>query len=771
MRKVLVGESNYSEFAVLNDYLSGKGFEVHWVKTGPDAVTAAEQLEPVLVILDALIPGLTGLKVCQKVKKSPGGEAIKTILLSKVYRQFKEQYESRRTMGVDAYSEKPVNVADLDKVINRLIGDLETPLPRPAPEAGQQPEAGRRKMGTHGHLGDTPFPRLLFYLYKYQRTGALRVMHEQISKVIYFRDGEPVFVTSNLSNESLGRFMVQRGIITDEQYNNSLQRMLESGRQQGAVLMEMGVITSHELFQALQGQIREKILRIFAWDEGEYEFRPGSFTLDDSVQLEIPTLKLILDGAKRFYTLTRLERYFNEYKNQRLRRLKKSPLASGEMNLAPHEAKFFKLVDGKRSVGKIVAHSNLSLSETFQLLYYLLLAEVIRFVGDPGFAKRGVKEQAAFLADRKRRTDELRDLKDDKGMVLDDRRRRYRLAVSRAYDLLGAVNHYELLQIAADATSDQIRGAYHTLAKQYRPFDLYQDAEPQLRDMSDKVFNALTEAYETLFDPERRSAYNGKIWGRPIPEPDLAAPPAAAVAEPERTEAEAERVAAEVVDKTAVEEDDLGLGDLFQEAEAEEAKPAAAVSEDVGFADFIAEEERVVEDDIDTPDIEWDVGEDLAGGAETDAQQELVDFGGDDETMRKVSEAGKVTESMASLVRSELAFQSGEDALHRQAYDEAIAHFTEARDLNPNEAEYFAYLGWATFLGAPDENNARLSGRDLIEQALSINPVLDSGYTFLGMIHLREGDRDAARRSFEQALHYNPDNARAKQELAKLENV
>ncbi len=770
MTKVLVGEGNFAEFAVLSDYLTGKGYEVHWVKSGPDAVAAVDQIQPDLMILDALIPELTGLKVCQKVKKSPGGENIRTILLSKVYRQFKEQYESRQTLGVDAYSEKPVNVAELDTVINRLVGDLETP-PSVNEVAGEavaetKPEEGKRTLGTKGALSDTPFPRLLYYLCKYKRTGALRVAHEQISKIIYLHDGALVFVTSNLSNESLGRFMVQRGVITDEQYNTSLQRMLQTSKQQGNVLLEMDAVTPHQLFESLQGQIREKVLRVFAWDDGEYEFRPGAFKIDESVQFSIPPLKLILDGVKRFYTLTRLERYFNEYKNQRLRRLKKSLVAKGEMTLTPHEAKFFKLIDGKRTVGKIVAHSHLSLSETFQMLYFLLLTEVIRFVGDPGFATRGIKEQEAFLADRRRRQSELRDLKDDKSMVLDDRRRRFRLAVSRAYDLLGTHNFYEQLRIPADADSEHIRAAYHTLARELRPFDLYQDAEPQLKDMSDHVFKSLTESYETLLDAERRQAYNKRLWDTAEPAEPKVKPEPAMEAALQFDDQPAPDKTAGVVEGSAT--DDMEIGDVFS-VEAVVAETAA--EETPGFADFVNEADRVVNDDVDMPDIEWDVGEDLAAGAESDATQTLDDFGTDSAIDQRVAEAGEVTENMANLVKSELSFQTGEDALHNQDYETAKRYFIEAVELNSTEAEYHAYLGWVTFLAAPHDPAALQEGRDLIEQAISINPVLDSGYTFLGMLNLQEGNRNGARRNFEQALQYNPENSRARKELAKLESM
>jgi len=805
--KVLVGEPSYSEFEVLNDFLTARGFAVQWVQTGGDAVAAFQQAAPDLMILDALLPGLTGLKVCQTVRKLPGGEQVKTVLLSKVYRQFKAQYESRRTMGVDAYAEKPVNVGEMDKLLSELLAAAAaTPVAEPAPApsaaagstraapapaaataAPEAPESGetRRKMGAAGALSATPFPRLLFYLFKYRRTGALRVAHEQVSKVLYLREGNLEFVTSNLSNESLGRYLVQRGAITDEQYNSSLQKMVVSGRQQGDILLEMGVLSPHQLFEGLQGQAREKILRVFAWDEGAYEFRSGAFTFAEGLQMKIPTLPLVLEGVRRFYTLSRLERYFNEYKNQRLRRINNSLLDRGVLSLAPRDAKLFKLVDGRMTLGKIVANSHLGLSETFQLLYFLLLTEVVRFVGDPGFGRRGLREHEEYAEGRRQRRDELRSIKDDRVGFGEDNLRVFRRAVARAHENLDQKNYYELLNLTRSATADAVRQAYHRLAKAYRPFELHRQADVDLQAKSDRLFAAISRAYEALIDPETRRAYDddlvrfpGKPPAPPAPETERVVRVEAPPRRPEpRREApsvppslRADRAVAREPEPPAEQTSAIfHLDDLVPP----EPAPAPAAPEPeftfVDEADFAPAGERVVTEDLDAPDIEWAPEADLAAEAANDTAQELVDFTVDEEEEKSVEEAGRVTASMADLIKSELAFQQGEDALHRKDFDAAQKHFSEAMRLNPREAEYSAYLGFAIFLAHPDDAASVAQGRDLIEKAVIINPTQDTAYTFLGLVQMHDGQREQARRSFERALQYNPENGRARQELRKLE--
>lgn len=729
MKTVLVGESNYAEFEVLNDFLTDRGFSVHWVKSGPDAVKAFEETQPDLMIMDALIPGLTGIKVCQRVKKMSGGDNVKTILLSKVYRQFKQQYESRTKVGVDAYSEKPVNINELEIAIQDLLKT--EPTAEPALELSMKPEKGdeavdeaRKTLGISGSLMNTPFPKLLFFLHKFKRTGALRVVHEHISKVIYLREGDPVFVTSNLSNESLGRFMVQRGVISVEQYNSSLEQMLEGGQQQGNVLLQMNVITPHQLYESLVAQVTEKIMRIFAWEEGEYEFRPGVFDIDESRQLKIPTMSMIFSGIKRFYTLARLERYFNEYKNQSLVRVVGSMLDKGDITFKPNEAKFVKLIDGDRTVGKIIARSNLSLSETFQVLYFLLLTEVIRFVGDPGFSGRGDQEQASFVAHRKERRDFLRRLAEDGQNVKYDKENKFRRAVTRLFEILEKLNHYEVLNLTRNATVDQVKHAYYQLTRIYHTYDLYNEADDVLKAKSDAIFRELTFAYEVLVDPLRKKEYDRDLM--------------------EQEEHERRAMAVE--------------------------KEAWAKEEAFDFEDdgVYAAEDDMAEETIDSPDIEWDAEAELAAEGNGDTSKVLEEFESrtSDES---VKEASEVTISMANAVRSELLFQQGEDAMNHKDFSEAIEKFAAALELNPIEAEYFAYLGWATFRENPEVEEKVNQARDLMEKAISINPSLDIAYTFLGLLEVYEGQRERARQHFEKALQYNPENMRAQSELKKLE--
>ncbi|MCC6159043.1 MAG: response regulator [Deltaproteobacteria bacterium] len=778
-KRVLVGESNYAEFEVLSDLLTAKGLKVTWLKNGRDVVAQYDQIRPHLMILDALLPGMTGLKVTQAIKNGATGNDVRVILMSSVYKQFKQQYEQRTKYGVDAYTDKPVNVSEIERLIDELLGEMsgeealeqsvmdvfaepaepaptlaragaDTPreiVPPPAVREQVRPadETSRRGF-VEGSLAETPFPKLLFTLFKYKRTGALRVDREKVSKVIYFRDGMPVFVTSNQSNDSLGRYLVARHFINVAQYNASLEKMIDSGKGHGEVLLGMGAITPHDLYRGLQEHVFDKVLSVFSWDYGQYRFRPGRFDLDQNIAVQIEPLRLIYQGVRRFYPLTRLEGFFNDYKNRRLLAKADGHAHAAAAGLLPSEVKFTTLINGKRSVGQIVARSNLSLTETFQVLYVLILVEAIRFRGDPEFGTRTAETQKAFEKDRRDRRTEMREE--------DTRRRKYATEVERAHAALDRQTHYERFGLRKDATTDAVKAAYFRLSQRYRDHRSYGAADEATRRMADELFDALTEAYEVLLTPDRRREYDASITRSVF---DARTPSA-------RTEAPA----AEDLEAmfTTITDDEFrkpATSDEFEAflAEAPETKPPTGV-EDRAAKEGPAAAAASFDEDLES--ALWEIDAELSKPS-ADDEREVNIFEGDD----GVAESEAVTFDMGNLLKAELAFQEGEDALRDGDFAEAARAFAEALRVAPNEAEYHASFGWATFWAAPHDDVAVATARESLDRAVGMNPGLDMAIYYQGMIARHARDAVRAKSLFERALQLNPDNEAAAKALREVE--
>ena len=119
-RLVLIVDDEESMRKVLERRVRAWGFEVKSVRDGEEALRAAAQEPPALVLLDVMMPGLDGLEVCRRLKAQAPTHAIPVIFVTaKDSKQFPEQ---ARASGVDAYLYKPYDAAALLTLIQKLIG-------------------------------------------------------------------------------------------------------------------------------------------------------------------------------------------------------------------------------------------------------------------------------------------------------------------------------------------------------------------------------------------------------------------------------------------------------------------------------------------------------------------------------------------------------------------------------------------------------------------------------------------------------------------------
>lgn len=66
--RVLVVDDEMPIATVVSGYLEREGFDVRMAHTGPDAVEAAREHDPSVIILDVMLPGFDGLEVCRRVR-------------------------------------------------------------------------------------------------------------------------------------------------------------------------------------------------------------------------------------------------------------------------------------------------------------------------------------------------------------------------------------------------------------------------------------------------------------------------------------------------------------------------------------------------------------------------------------------------------------------------------------------------------------------------------------------------------------------------------
>ena len=69
MTQILIVDDEPNLLDLLRDYLIREGYEVTTAEDGPAAVEAARRLDPALIVLDVMLPGIDGIEVCRQVRR------------------------------------------------------------------------------------------------------------------------------------------------------------------------------------------------------------------------------------------------------------------------------------------------------------------------------------------------------------------------------------------------------------------------------------------------------------------------------------------------------------------------------------------------------------------------------------------------------------------------------------------------------------------------------------------------------------------------------
>ena len=348
-----------------------------------------------------------------------------------------------------------------------------------------------------GALGEGMMPSVLRTLYIERRSGMLALSHGVDRASACFIRGAIVYASSNIAECQLGATLVRHGLLTEWDLDRSLEMTAACGKRLGDILLDLGLLDRDRLDDALALQVREVLLTIFSWREGEYEFQdqdPLSFRGYDH-PLRLPMGEVILDAVWSIshpdvirYGLGDIDRVLAPATDPLLR--------FQHVRLSPADGFLLSRVDGTLTAREILDMVPVSREEAERSLFGLLHTGMVDYAAEAPPARASM---AAF-----------------------------RQQVLKTYESLTRKSHHEILGVLPSASAAEIHAAWVRLARLYHP-----DAghDPELQDLHGKlnaIFARVNEANRALTSASRVTA--------PSPPPSspapTAAPPAAAPATP-----------------------------------------------------------------------------------------------------------------------------------------------------------------------------------------------------------------------------------------------
>jgi two-component system phosphate regulon response regulator PhoB len=198
--KILIVEDEEALAALLEYNLSREGFDVHVSMDGEDAVLSIEEDTPDLILLDWMLPSLSGIEICRRIHSRPDLRDIPVIMLT----ARGEEADRIRGLdtGADDYLTKPFSVPELIARVRALLRRSRPTISAEVATFGDlilDRETRRvRRAEREVHLGPTEF-RLLDCLL--QRPGRV-YSREQLLDLVWGRD---VYVELRTVDVHIGR--------------------------------------------------------------------------------------------------------------------------------------------------------------------------------------------------------------------------------------------------------------------------------------------------------------------------------------------------------------------------------------------------------------------------------------------------------------------------------------------------------------------------------------------------------------------------------------
>jgi DNA-binding response OmpR family regulator len=117
---ILIADDEPNIVISLEFLLEREGYRVLIARDGQEALDTITRDRPAMVLLDVMLPKLSGYDVCQRIRQNPDWADVKVVMLTARGREV--EIAKGLALGADAYITKPFSTRDLLQQIRTQLG-------------------------------------------------------------------------------------------------------------------------------------------------------------------------------------------------------------------------------------------------------------------------------------------------------------------------------------------------------------------------------------------------------------------------------------------------------------------------------------------------------------------------------------------------------------------------------------------------------------------------------------------------------------------------
>jgi len=387
-------------------------------------------------------------------------------------------------------------------------------------------------------LAKLSLPRLMFALLHRRFSGTLSLTQtapEPGSRSVWFQGGMPIFTDWASPGDAIGQVLVDLELLAAGERDRAVAELSAPGAPRerfGHFLVRKRLVTGGQLRKALRTQCARKLVHLFALRSGSVRVQEGETvggTEGDgaSAPAQVNALEVIYAGVVTHYDVPRIASEMGLLMDGPLRLRGSLERYRAQFHFTPSDDA---IVDALRPGGLFITDiariSGQSEARVAQVVYALWACQMLRSTTEPHKVEHTTGPVATLPESTGSSMPVLPRKSDSTGPQTPDfvaDLERLEAAIA------GGAHAFDLLGVPIGAERQQLRAAWHVLSRRFHPDGLLHIGLAHLRERSQAVFAALSEAYQRLSDPAQREQLVALL--RTAPAPTTARPAAASTAQ------------------------------------------------------------------------------------------------------------------------------------------------------------------------------------------------------------------------------------------------
>lgn len=550
-KRVLVVDDEKGVRDLLEDLLGRLGLEVHLAANGDEGVEKFEAVEPDMVVLDFLLPKRNGFGVAEAIRAHPSGANTPIVMMSGVFKNPKTAVEARDKYQVLDFISKPIDPDGLERLVAQALPQEErarssermapSRIPPPSRERGapsveraapaierraprggsiitppppshrdgvstiERPRASQSslvdgvfqgrpvpELPEGGDLSEFPVAAVLAILRFERSTGMLDLTLDGTHRRVYVVEGRPTFMQSNAERENVGELLLRRGRINPRDLERCRRYMTERRRTLQQALLELRLVNEAELaiaYKLLAGQLLPLAVGMSG---GSFAWRPTDAFVGRVPEGRYDPVQILFAGVARHVHPPMIFGYFAGREDKPLVRTAIwSQLEAGFRAAFPAAEAMLDAIDGSASFRRLSQAPGIDPAEAMPPLFAMVVSGMAVPLATPSSQ---VEEavNAAVAVEPEELSAPLNELERRIDVFHDDIMRR---------------TFFEVFEASPETSPEDLKSSYFALARKWHVDNFVGKGVDSRKRRLDAIFARITEAYETLSDPEKRGDY------------------------------------------------------------------------------------------------------------------------------------------------------------------------------------------------------------------------------------------------------------------------